>query len=153
MKLFKFNILLLFIFILGCGFQSTLKIKDKDFSISKIEILGDKELTNIINNNLNNFKNNNNPNKKYYLNINILQEKIITSKNTKGEPKTFRIEIETILNVKENNEDMKRKIFYEKINYNNISSKFELKQYENNLKKNLVEKISRDIIIYLSSIS
>ena len=30
MKLFKFNILLLFIFILGCGFQSTLKIKDNN---------------------------------------------------------------------------------------------------------------------------
>ena len=40
----------------------------------------------------------------------------------------------------------------EKLSYNNLKSKFELKQYENNLKSNLVQEITQDILIYLNSI-
>ena len=39
-----------------------------------------------------------------------------------------------------------------KANYNNTSSKFKLKKYEENLKNNLTNKIVEDIIIYLQGI-
>ena len=53
--------------------------------------------------------------------------------------------------VKNDNEELKNK-FKENLSYNNLSSKFELKQYEDDLKMNLTNKITQDIIIYLNSI-
>ena len=38
-------------------------------------------------------------------------------------------------------------------NYNNMSSKFDLKNYENKIKNNLLEKVSGDIIIFLKTIN
>ena len=49
-------------------------------------------------------------------------------------------------------DEILRNRFVETLSYNNLKSKFELKQYENNLKSNLIEKITRDILIYLGSI-
>ena len=47
---------------------------------------------------------------------------------------------------------IKKKSFSKSINYNNKNNKSELKKYENETSKNLVEKISDEIIIYLQSI-
>ena len=55
------------------------------------------------------------------------------------------------LTLKKDNDILRNK-FKEKLSYNNLKSKFELKQHENNLKSNLVQKITRDILIYLNSI-
>ena len=41
--------------------------------------------------------------------------------------------------------------FNESLSYNNKENKFELKQFENNLTNNLINKISTDIITYLQS--
>ena len=43
-------------------------------------------------------------------------------------------------------------ILEENFEYKNKSNKFELKQYEKNIKKNLTSKLSKDIIEYLYSI-
>ena len=48
--------------------------------------------------------------------------------------------------------DILRNRFREKLSYNNLKSKFELKQQENNFKSNLVQEITQDILIYLNSI-
>ena len=52
----------------------------------------------------------------------------------------------------ENNGNVKMTSFQESINYNNNTNKFKLKNYENKIKTNLINKISQDIIIFLQSI-
>ena len=42
--------------------------------------------------------------------------------------------------------------FEEKFEYNNKSNKFDLKQYEKNIKNNLISKLSDKIIKYLNSV-
>ena len=44
------------------------------------------------------------------------------------------------------------KNFEEKFEYNNRSNKFNLKQYEKNIKDNLISKLSYKIIKYLNSL-
>ncbi len=78
--------------------------------------------------------------------------KNVTSKDEKGDPKTYNIEIKTIIEVNNINGDVKKKKFLERKNYNTMSSKFELNLYEKNLKKDIANIIARKISIYLSTL-
>tara|TARA_Y100000590_G_scaffold17258_1_gene20684 strand:- start:338 stop:793 length:456 start_codon:yes stop_codon:yes gene_type:complete len=144
--------ILFFILIVGCGYQPIFSSKDVNFSIGKIEVKGNEKLNRILIKNLQNYKKISKGTKLYDLKIITEDKKIISSKNTKGDPKTFRIEIINELEVLNNNILISKKIFKENQNYNNKSSKFELNEYEEKTLNNLVEKISEDIIIFLQSL-
>ena len=51
------------------------------------------------------------------------------------------------------NNEIYKKDFIEKKNYNTMSSKFDLGLYENNIRKDLASIIARNISIYLSSLN
>tara|TARA_Y100000591_G_C21713310_1_gene634729 strand:- start:299 stop:763 length:465 start_codon:yes stop_codon:yes gene_type:complete len=153
MKNFKFTTFFLFIFLVGCGFNSVLNDNSINFSIEDITQVGDKNINEKILINLNNYRNNPDKEKKYYLKINSVEIRNVTSKDTKGDPKTYRIEIKTNIEVSDINNKVSKKNFLEKKNYNTMSSKFDLGLYENNIRKNLANTISRNISIYLSSLN
>ena len=153
MKNFKFTTFFLFIFLVGCGFNSVLNDNSINFSIEDITQVGDKNINEKILVNLNNYRNNPDKEKKYYLKINSVEIRNVTSKDTKGDPKTYRIEIKTNIEVSDMNNKISKKNFLEKKNYNTMSSKFDLGLYENNIRKNLANTISRNISIYLSSLN
>tara|TARA_B100002052_G_C15833531_1_gene576636 strand:+ start:654 stop:1115 length:462 start_codon:yes stop_codon:yes gene_type:complete len=153
MKNFKFTTFFLFIFLVGCGFNSVLNDNSINFSIEDITQVGDKNINEKILINLNNYRNNPDKEKKYYLKINSVEIRSVTSKDTKGDPKTYRIEIKTNIEVSDMNNKVSKKNFLEKKNYNTMSSKFDLSLYENNIRKNLANTISRNISIYLSSLN
>ena len=137
---------------MGCGFNSVLKNTSFNFSIEKIDVIGDNNINNNILAGLENYRNNSEE-KKYYLKISSTQEKIVTSKDTKGNPKTWTIEIKTIVETSNINKLIEKKEFNEKTSYNTMSSKFDLSLYENIIKTNLAEKIARDISFYLNSLN
>ena len=58
----------------------------------------------------------------------------------------------TNLEVFENEILKGKKNFEEKFEYNNRSNKFDLKQYEKNIKNNLISELSNKIIKYLNSL-
>ena len=87
------------------------------------------------------------------LEINTKIEKFVSSKDTQGNPKTFRIELSTMLKIYDSKKLIFTNNFLEISNYNNMSSKFDLKTYENKIENNLLEKISEDIIIFLETLS
>ena len=151
-KIFKLNYLILsFFFIVSCGYQSLYSNKEANFYIYKINSFGDKIINKALINRLEIYKDKNS-NKKIELEINSKINKTTTSKDTKGNPKTFRIEIISQIKVIEGEKINLDKIFSKSSNYNNSSKKFELKQYEENLKINLIDKISQDIVGYLQTL-
>lgn len=152
-KKLKLTIYLLFIFLVGCGFNSVLKNKPINFSIESINTSGDININQNILSNLVNYRNNSEMEKKYYIKINSIQNRYVTSKDTKGDPKTYRIEIQTIIEVVDINKNFNKKEFLEKKDYNTMSSKFDLSLYENNIRKNLSNIISRNISIYLNTLN
>ena len=89
-----------------------------------------------------------NSNKIYILTIETGVDKIVTSKDSKGNPKTYKmistINLTTIKDEKEYNMQLESVE-----NYNDISSKFELENFEKNLKRNSASKIAQEIILYL----
>ena len=152
MKIFKLNyLILLFFFIVSCGYQPLYSNKETNFYIHKINSFGDKKINKTLINKLELYKDKNGKNK-IELEINSKINKTTTSKDTKGNPKTFRIEIISQIKVTKEEKIYLEKIFSKSSNYNNSSKKFELKQYEKNLKINLIDKISEDIIGYLQTL-
>ena len=115
----------------------------------KIKITGDRDLNQNIINQLKNLKSKNENSPEIYdLTINTKMEKIVTSKDSKGNPKTYKM-ISTI-NLATIKDGKKYDIDLESVeNYNDISSKFELENFEKNLKKNSASKITQEIILYL----
>jgi hypothetical protein len=74
------------------------------------------------------------------------------SKNSKGDPKIFLLNISIKINIIENNFLKSKKTFNKTESYNTKSNKFELKKYENKIASNMVNKMIEEIVIYLHSI-
>jgi len=145
------KLIILLFFISGCGYSPIFSNKNSNFSIIEIAATGNNKINSIIINKLNIYKNSNRE-KFFSLIINTNLKKEISSKDSKGDPKTYSIEIRTKMSAKDNKGDLKEKIFIKSINYNNIENKFDLKKYEEKSTKNLAEIISEEIIIYLQTI-
>lgn len=143
--------LLLFFLITACDYKPIYSKKNTDFSIEKIKI----EEKNIINFKIRNaLKINQNKDslKKYDLTIDGQKIIFITSKDKKGDPKTFTMEIKVNTITKSNKYSNLQKIFVENFSYNNDDNKFNLKQYEKIIQDNLIDKITEKITSYLSSL-
>ena len=146
----KFIIILLIIS--GCGYKPIFSSKDVNFSIENINLEGDKKINKIIVRKLAIFQNKGNNVKLLNLEISSQVNKITSSKDTKGNPKTYRLEISTNIKISELEKLKFNKNFSKSLNYNNNPNKFDLKKYEEKNKENLSEEISEDIIIYLLSL-
>ena len=149
MKKFILNFII-FIFITNCGYAPLYSIKNNvNFKIGKVNITGDRDLNQNIINQLKNLKTKKGSNAiKYNLTIKTSTEKIVTSKDSKGNPKTYKM-ISTV-NLTTIKEGKEYNLGVESVeNYNDISSKFELENFEKNLKKNSASKITQEIIVYL----
>ena len=150
MKKFILNFIIFF-FITNCGYAPLYSVKNNNvnFKIGKINITGDRDLNQNIVNQLKNVKSKDeNNNRIYNLTIETRIETIVTSKDSKGNPKTYKM-ISSI-NLKTSKEGKEYNIELESVdNYNDISSKFELENFERNLKKNSASKITQEIILYL----
>ena len=156
MNLKKIITTLSFLLLLSCGYEpmySKKKINSgHKFSINTINFKGDNKVNQILKNKLT--KNLNKGKKSTELNLNLDSRvvKTVASKNKKGNPIRFTIKIMTNLEVFES-EILKGKTkFEEEFEYDNKSNKFGLKQYEKNIKDNLISKLSDEIIRYLISL-
>ena len=150
-KLFTF---ILLIFLSSCGYEATYSVKNirnYNFSISKLSFIGDREINLKIKQKLNNYtqeiKDIN-----FILKITSTSEKIILAKDTAGDSTNFKIE--TVVNIDVfNNEKLKNNfIILESFNYDNNSNKFELKNYEKEIKRNLADIITEKLIFKLANI-
>ena len=148
----KITIIISFFLLLSCGYEPIFSSSKGNFSITEIELLGKKKIGSKIKKNLNIYKNVENKNIFYSLKIDSSKKKKIVSKDAKGDPKIFEIQVRVDLTILENNKIKNKKIFKESFTYNNSTDKFSLNQYEKNIKENLTEKIIEKIIIYLYSI-
>ena len=148
----KIIITISFLLLLSCGYKPIFSSSKANFSITEIKLFDDIKIGSKIKKNLNIYKDSENKNIFYSLKINSNQKKNVVSKDAKGDPKIFEIQVLIDLTILENNKVKNKKNFKESFTYNNSTNKFSLKQYEKNIEENLIEKIVAKIIIYLYSI-
>ena len=149
----KFLIIITFLFVYACGYQPINITNDLKFAFKKIDVLGDKLSEQNFNKNFSRYKENSNVERFLNIKINSNIEKVITSKNKSGDATNYSIKIIADVEVIENDKEILSKTYTENTNYNNKSSKFELKQYENILIKDMIKEISFEIINDVSLIN
>tara|TARA_Y100001970_G_C14188485_1_gene833986 strand:+ start:1108 stop:1572 length:465 start_codon:yes stop_codon:yes gene_type:complete len=148
------TILLIFFFLLSCGYTPILTQKELPFKIENIQTIGNKKINSILSKKLRGLEDESNVNKKTFdiiLETNLT--KLTISKDSKGDPTIFEIQINTDLKVFNNKENINiDKNILKKITYNNIQDKFELERYEDTLIENLSINIADRIISILSNL-
>ena len=153
MKIDKIITILTFLLLLNCGYEPIYSKKkletNYNFTIKTIVFSGENIINQNLKNNLKNYINKETKPIKYDLNINSNSNRSVTSKDKKGNPELFSLKVTINLEVFENDKLKNSKVFNETFEYKNRSSKFSLKQYEENIKKNLSSKLSEDILQYL----
>ena len=148
----KITIIISFLLLLSCGYKPIFSSSKTNFSITEVKLFGKINIGSKIKKNLNIYKNVENKSIFYSLKINSDQKKSVVSKDEKGDPKIFEIQVLIDLTILENNKIKNKKNFKESFTYNNSTNKFSLKQYEKNIVENLIEQTVAKIIIYLYSI-
>lgn len=145
------KILFIFLFFLtNCGYQPLYSSKDfKDFTFKEIELKGDKSLNRKILSSLSFKQDVSNFNYEILI-LENMKSIIETSKNSKGQPDSFKMVIEVKIIIKNSNDFIKERVFSEEFSYNNLDNKFDLSEYEINLENNLINKIVERIILYLN---
>ena len=156
MNLKKIITTLSFLILLSCGYESIHSNKqinsNYNLSINTITYTGNNKVSHILKNKIKKSLNNEKKSTGLNLNLNSRLEKVVTSKDKKGNPIRYSIEIIINLEVFESGISKSKTNFEEKFEYNNKSNKFGLKQYEENIKDNLIARLSGEIIRYLYSL-
>ena len=136
-----------FLFFLSCGYTPIFSKNDVNFSIEKIEFLGNKDVKENINQTLSSYKNKHGKEKQISLVITNSKNITIASKNSKGEAQTNKISIDvnTKIILAENN--IIEKNFSKSSIYDVIDRKSEQKLIENKLIENLSGEIAQQIIL------
>ena len=147
-------ILLLLLLLSSCGYEAIYSKKNSvnyNFSVSELNFVGDRTVNLKIKEKLNNYAQAK-KDKDFTLKISSTSEKVILSKNTAGDATSFKNSVSINIEVLMNNKFKSNFIILESFNYNNISNKFNLKRYEEEIKNNLAETASDKLIFKLSNI-
>ena len=149
-KISNYILILSFFFLTNFGYEAVLNNQNYQFSINVNKINGDQKIKSLI---INSFKQLKENEKKYNLSLTSNKEKLIISKDSKGDPSIFEIKINVNYIVKKDGEILISNKINKKTTYNNITDKFELENYEKTIINNLVSEISDIIMLSISKVS
>ena len=140
--------LFFFLFLIGCSYEPILLNKNPNFQFVEITTKGDKKVNKFIKKNL---SEQNREGTKYNILINSKKEKEIISSDSKGDPKVFKIKVNVIYDVVQNEDIIISNNSLEEITYNNIKDKLELLKVEENILKTIARKVTNQISISIIS--
>jgi len=148
-KFKSINLIIIFLLFISCGYSPLYKdLSNVNFSITLNEVKGNRTVNNLIKTKLNTY-NSNVAEKNYNIDINTKYIKDIIAKDTTGAATEYKLIISTSFKV--NSSDYEREfMFQESFNMRSISDKLEEQDYENNVQSNLVNIITRKLILQLS---
>tara|TARA_B100000787_G_scaffold5782_1_gene4326 strand:- start:139 stop:600 length:462 start_codon:yes stop_codon:yes gene_type:complete len=147
------KIILLLLLLSSCGYEaiySKKNSKNYSFSVSELNFVGDRTVNLKIKEKLNTYTQSK-KDKDFILRISSTSKKIILAKNTAGDATSFKNTISINVEFLMNNKFKSNFIILESFNYNNITNKFNLKKYEEEIKINLTETASDKLIFKLSN--
>ena len=148
----KIILFLIFLLLNNCGFTPLYSSKNSNYKVISIEKNISNNLTNYIQNSISVLSNENSE-KNFKINLDFLEYITVILKDSKGDPKKNRLTITVNLSLFGEDQNLiTLKEFSESFEYNIQDNKFNLKQYEKNIKFNLVEDITKQILVFLASV-
>ena len=131
----------------ACSYKPIFSESNYNFEINEIIFSGERYINRIIKSKLDLIKNEKDQNKKKYdLLIQTNKEKLIVSKDSKGDPLKFDLIVTTYFEINYERRLLFRKEIIKNNVYNNDVDKFKLEQNEKIILENISEKISENII-------
>ena len=143
-KIYLFLLFTIIFIINGCGYTPIYSSKSNSFKINNIKY-EDNKINQKIVKSLKSISNDNSPNE-INLIISSSKEKRILSKNVSGKAEIFELKIN--LNVTYLD---RVKTLNMKQNYSNVDNKFQLKEYEKIIEKQLIDELVDSLINYLTN--
>ena len=149
----KKNLLIILLLLLNsCGFTPIYSSKDSNYNIISFEKNINNNLTSYIQNSISALSNEN-ASKSLNINLNFAEDVSVILKDSKGDPSRNRLTVTIDISLSGVNENLiASNVFSESFEYNIDDNKFNLKQYEKNLKFSLVEQITQQIIAFLVNV-
>lgn len=139
-------ILVVLLFLLNsCGYTSVYKdLGKQDFQITVTDMVGDRDMNNLIKNQLAVYSNKNSTDK-YKVAINTSYKKKVFAKNQAGVTTDYQISVNSIFKILTDN-DEREFIFDEKINVKSQTDTFAQNLYEKNIKNNFASTLKEKLI-------
>ena len=148
MKKYLFIILLL---INQCDYKPIYSQNNQNFGIKIIEF-NENRSNKILATRLKNYSYKKNNLFLYELKLLTSENKLILSKDTKGDPLLLGLKINLKIEVYEKDKLVTKKEYNEQFNYQNLSKKFELNSYESEIRLNIYDKMISKILIDLANL-
>ena len=148
MKKYLFIILLLFN---QCDYKKIYSQNNQNFGIKIIEF-NETRSNKILATRLKNYSYKKNNLFLYELKLLTSENKLILSKDTKGDPLMLGLKINLKIEVYEKDKLVMKKEYNEQFNYQNLSKKFELSNYESEIRLNIYDKMISRILIDIANL-
>ena len=147
MKKVNFLNILIILALCACGYTPIYKgMKDINYEIEITNLSGDNLINNVIKIDLKRFEKSDNSKKELYkMDINTKYEKTTISKNLAGANVNYELKVTSTINIA-STKLTDELIIIEKLNMDNMNDKFKENEYENTIKRNFGNSISRKII-------
>ena len=148
----KISLLILTLIILNnCGYTPIYSKKNYNFEIKNIEMLGETTINKLLSNKLKVYKDNPEAKNSLSLIINSQSFKTTITKDKKGNPTQFSMSINVNVKVIDDSNNQTETTFSENSTYDNSDNKFDLRKYEDNLIKNMSEKIFSELTLFIQT--
>ena len=148
----KIFLVILILLLNNCGYTPIYSSKDSNFKIVNLNSNVNNNLTNYIKNSISVFSNEDSD-KKLNISFNLKENFSVILKDSKGDPAKNKLTITVDVSLFDPNKNLvASNSFSESFQYNIDDNKFNLKQYEKNLKFSLIEQISQQIIEFLTNV-
>ena len=148
----KIFLILIILFLNGCGYTPLYSSKDSNYKVISLNKNVNNSLTNYVQNSIEVISNEN-AEKSLNISFEYNENISVILKNSKGDPTKNRLNIVIDLSLVDSNDNLiASKQFSESFEYNIDDNKFNLKQYEKNIKFNLIEDITQQILVFLANV-
>ncbi len=148
----KIFLILIILFLNGCGYTPLYSSKDSNYKVISLNKNVNNSLTNYVQNSIEVISNEN-AEKSLNISFEYNENISVILKNSKGDPTKNRLNVVIDLSLLDSNDNLiTSKQFSESFEYNIDDNKFNLKQYEKNIKFNLIEDITQQILVFLANV-
>ena len=148
----KIFLILIILFLNGCGYTPLYSSKDSNYKVISLKKNVNNSLTNYVQNSIEVISNKN-AEKSLNISFEYNENISVILKNSKGDPTKNRLNVIIDLSLLDSNDNLiTSKQFSESFEYNIDDNKFNLKQYEKNIKFNLIEDITQQILVFLANV-
>ena len=147
----KYYLFIMLLFFTQCDYKPIYSQNNQNFGIKIIEF-NENRSNKILATRLKNYSHKKNNLFFYELKLLTSENKLILSKDTKGNPLLLGLKINLKIKVYEKNILISEKKYSEQFNYQNLSKKFELNSYESEIRSNIYDKMISKILIDLANL-